>query len=98
MIRSQRIIRSLSSKLEHRSIVVNNPFGGEQYCEISLFSPEDAMAKLQKASEVQKKWATTSLQTRKDLCEAVLKEMEKSKEAIAKGMEKIICGIQAYVC
>lgn len=84
MIRSQRIIRSLSSKLEHRSIVVNNPFGGEQYCEISLFSPEDAMAKLQKASEVQKKWATTSLQTRKDLCEAVLKEMEKSKEAIAK--------------
>jgi len=84
MIRSSRFCRSLSTVLEKRTISVDNPFSGEQYCNISLFSEEEAFQKLRKAEEAQKSWATTSLQTRKELCEAVLKELEKSKEEIGK--------------
>merc|ERR1719300_392200 len=80
-----RFSRALSvSARSCAEISVDNPFSGLEYCKVPLMSDEESLAKLRKAEETQKMWATTSLKTRQQLCEEVLKQFEASKEEIGK--------------
>jgi len=66
------------------SIVVDNPYTLDTYCEVPRVTPAEADALIDKASNTQREWKQSSMDERIQLCQRFLEELGKRKDQVAK--------------